>query len=131
MSGITLTTPFSITGSVTEDDTQAAVSSMSINWYTGVVTCVFNLGVVSGNALTPGAIAPQVTFVVNMITGAWYTLSSDTAVYPNQTGTFSGAGFTSFQTMFTGIRNDLEGFAASASEGGGFLAGTQTAWTEV
>lgn len=131
MSGITLTTPFSITGSVTENDPQAACSSMSVNWYTGVITSVFNVGSISGNTLTPGAIAPSVTLTVNMITGAWYTISSDTAVYPNQAGTFSGAGFTAFQNIFISVRNSLEGFAALSSEGGGFLPGTQTAWTAV
>jgi hypothetical protein len=126
MSGITLTTPFSITGSITESDTQAACVSTDISWSTGVITSIFSLGTVIGNALAPGGISPTITFTVNMITGAWVTLSSNTTLFPNQSGTFSGAGFTSFQTTFINIRNSMESFAA-----GSFLPGTSVPWAQV
>jgi hypothetical protein len=125
---ITLTTPFSLSGSETESDVSGAATSLDIDYQTGIGTLVFRQGNVVGGLLVAGAAAPFYVLTVNFNTGAWNVILSTSPNTIIQSGTFSGAGLTTFINMFVSIRNSAEGFAASASQGGGFLAGTTTAW---
>jgi hypothetical protein len=125
---ITLTTPFSLSGSETESDVSGAATSLDIDFQSGVGTIIFRQGNVSGGLLVAGASAPFFVLTVNFNTGAWNVVSSIAPSTIVQSGTFPGAGLTAFINMFVSIRNSAEGFAASSGQGGGFMAGTATAW---
>ena len=120
---ITLTTPFTLSGSETENDASAAATSLDIDFQAGIGTIVYRQGNVVGGLLVIGANAPVYVLTVNFNTGAWSVTQGTTVV---QSGTFSGAGFTSFINQFVAIRNAGESFAAAGP--GNFLPGTQVAW---
>ena len=125
---ITLTTPFTLTGSETESDISGAATSLDVDFTAGIGTIVFRQGNVVGGVLVIGANAPQLILTVNFNTGAWNVVSSVAPATVIMSGTFPGAGLTAFINQFVSIRNAAEGFAASAGQGGGFLPGTATAW---
>jgi hypothetical protein len=125
---ITLTTPFTLTGSETENDISGAATSLDIDFTAGLGSIVFRQGNVSGGVLVVGAQAPSFVLTVNFNTGAWNVVSSASPNTILQSGTFPGAGLTAFINQFVSIRNAAEGFAASAGQGGGFIPGTATAW---
>jgi len=122
---ITLTTPFTLSGSETESDISGAATSLDVDFTSGLGSIAFRQGNVIGGVLVVGANAPSYTLTVNFNTGAWNVQTGVTTI---ASGTFPGAGLTAFINQFVSIRNAAEGFAASASQGGGFLAGTTTAW---
>src|ERR1700684_803182 len=122
---ITLTTPFTLRGSETESYISGAATSLDVDFTSGLGSIAFRQGNVIGGVLVVGANAPSYTLTVNFNTGAWNVQTGVTTI---ASGTFPGAGLTAFINQFVSIRNAAEGFAASASQGGGFLAGTTTAW---
>jgi hypothetical protein len=123
---ITLTTPYTLSGAITESDVSAAATSISIDFQAGTGTLVFQQGNISGGLLVRGANAPFYVLTVNFNTGAWTVVNSTAPSTVIASGTFSGAGFTSFINQFVAIRNAGEGFAAASP--GNFLPGTATAW---
>jgi hypothetical protein len=125
---ITLTTPFSLSGSETESDVSGAATSLDVDFLSGVGTIIFRQGNVISGLLAAGASAPSFVLTVNFNNGAWNVVSSTAPSTVLQSGTFPGVGLTAFINQFVAIRNAAEGFAASAGQGGGFLAGTTTAW---
>jgi hypothetical protein len=118
---ITLTTAktVSINGSQVESDTQAAATLLDYDFLANVATLRFNIGSGAPSAFNIGVYDTPATLTVNMTTGTWSTTSG-------QSGTFSGAGFTSFQNQFKAIRNAAETFAAAQITP---VLGTQVAWT--
>lgn len=125
---ITLTTPFTLSGSIIENNVSAAATSLDVDFTSGIGTIVFKQGNVSGGLLANGANAPIFVLTVNFNTGAWTVVSSANPSVVVMSGTFPGAGLTAFINQFVSIRNSAEGFAASAGQGGGFLPGTASAW---
>lgn len=75
----------------------------------------FNDSIGVGALSTPG----QIDTIAGETTGAWTTTNG-------QSGTFAGAGFTSFQNQFKTIRNAAETFAAANITP---VLGSQVAWT--
>jgi hypothetical protein len=116
---ITLTTPFTISGSLSENDTQGAATVLDMDWMSNVGTIRFAVGSGAPANFNIGAVGSSqtITLSVNMTTGAWTATSG-------QSGTFSGAGFTNFQNQFKAIRNAAETFASTQ-----FMLGSQVAWT--
>jgi hypothetical protein len=125
---IALTTSFTLSGSITENDITGAATSLDIDFTAGLGSIVFRQGNIVGGLLSIGALAPSYTLTVNFNTGAWNVVSSTSPNTILQSGIFSGAGLTAFINQFVSIRNAAEGFAAQAGQGGGFLPGTPTAW---
>jgi hypothetical protein len=124
---ITLTTPFTLSGSETETDISGAATSLDVDFTAGLGSIVFRQGNVVGGVLVVGANAPVYTLTVNFNTGAWNVMQSGNST-PIASGTFPGVGLTAFINQFVSIRNAAEGFAALSSQGGGFLPGTNVAW---
>jgi hypothetical protein len=115
---ITLTTGklVAINGVTQENDTQGAAVSMTMDWIGNIGTIKFSIGSGAPSAFNVAVYDSPVVLTVNMTTGAW--TSTD-----GSSGTFSGAGFTSFQNQFKAIRNAAETFASSH-----FMPGTTVAW---
>jgi hypothetical protein len=118
---ITLATPFTISGSLSENDTQGAAVTLDMDWMGNIGTIKFAVGSGAPASFNIGAVGAgqAVTLTVNMTTGAWQASTG-------QSGTFSGAGFTNFQNQFKSIRNAAEGFAAAQIT---TFLGSQVAWT--
>lgn len=121
---ITLTTPFSISGSITESDTQGGNTSYTVDFNNNTVTFYFVIGSVSGASVVPGPVAATtangaLTVTVNMSTGVWSSSNG-------KSGTLSGTAFTNIVAAFKSIRNQAEAFAAGAAA---IMPGTQVAWT--
>jgi hypothetical protein len=115
---ITLTTgkTVSINGTQVENDTQGSCTILHMDFIGNIGSLSFSIGSGAPSAFNIGVYDAPVTLTVNMTTGAW-TTSVGTS------GTFSGAGFVSFQNQFKAIRNAAETFAASQ-----FMPGVQVAW---
>jgi len=120
---ITLTTPkqVSINGVVQENDTQGAATVLHYDFNSNVASWRFDIGSGAPSTFNIGVYNVPITLTVNMTTGAWTAESTGVTL---GSGTFSGAGFTSFQNQFKTIRNAAETFAANQ-----FMPGTQVAWT--
>lgn len=120
---INVTTPFSVSGSIAESDSQGGVTSYTVDFNNNSVTFNLVLGSVSGQSVIPGPVAAaagkSVTVTVNMTTGAWTSSNG-------LSGTLSGAAFTNIVAAFKSIRNQMETFASGAS---GIMPGAQVAWT--
>src|ERR1700722_9831199 len=100
---ITLTTPYTLSGAITENDVSASATSISIDFQAGTGTLVYQQGNVSGGLLVQGAHAPFYLLTVNFNNGAWTVVNSVSPSTIIASGTFSGAGFTSFINQFVSI----------------------------
>jgi hypothetical protein len=122
---ITLTTPktVSINGVQQENDTQGAATLLSYDFLANVATLRFSIGSGAPSAFNVGVYDTPILLTVNMTTGAWTAVNTQSGTGVGS-GTFSGAGFTSFQSQFKSIRNAAETFASTQ-----FMPGTQVAWT--
>jgi hypothetical protein len=122
---ITLTTPqlVAINGSTVENDTQGAATLLDYNFLSNVATIKFDIGSGAPSAFNVAVYDTPIILTVNMTTGVWSAVQSVTGIIAGS-GTFSGAGFTSFQNQFKSIRNAAETFASTT-----FMLGTQVAWT--
>ena len=127
---ITLTTPFtvSIGGVQVENDTNGAMTSLSVDFIGRTYTATFQVGTLVSNPtpnLNPGAqgtIQNQTIIItVNMLTGAW----SDNHGHG---GTIPGATLAPINSDFLGDRNIGESFMSVA---GGLMPGTFTLWTQI
>jgi hypothetical protein len=121
---ITLTTPkqVSINGVVQENDTQGAATVLHYDFMSNIATLRFDIGSGAPAAFNIGVYNVPITLTVNMTTGVWSAV--DATGLTVGSGTFSGAGFVSFQNQFKSIRNSAESFAATQ-----FMPGTQVPWT--
>lgn len=122
---ITLTTGTLIAknGVTVENDTQGAATYLTYDFLANIATLRFSIGSGAPSAFNVGVYDTPIVLTVNMTTGAWTAVSVQSGVVLNS-GTFSGAGFTSFQSQFKSIRNAAETFASTQ-----FMLGTQVAWT--
>lgn len=116
---INLTTPFSISGSITESDTIGACTYMVVDYRAQTVTFEFRQGVLASGNITAGNYSPVITMTVSLVTGAWTTSSG-------QSGTIGAGALASFNSQIKSDRNLVETFAAGGS---GILPGSQVAWT--
>jgi hypothetical protein len=122
---ITLTTAktVSINGVQQESDTQGAATLLSYDFLANIATLKFSIGSGAPSAFNIGVYDSPILLTVNMTTGVWSAITIQTGAVVGS-GTFSGAGFTSFQSQFKSIRNAAETFASTQ-----FMLGTQVAWT--
>ena len=128
---IALTTPFTLSGSVTENDTTGGCSGFSVDFIGGTTTFTLEVGTLSGSgastALVPGTYGPVVTVTMSLVTGAWVaytqTLSAPTPV-SFASGVINGTQVQQFIALLDSIRNGNEQFAS----GNTVMPGTYTAW---
>ena len=121
---ITLTTGKTvlINGVQQENDTQGAAVAMSYDFLANVATIRFSIGSGAPAAFNIGVYDAPILLTVNMTSGVWSAVNVQSGATVGS-GTFSGAGFTSFQNQFKTIRNAAETFASIQ-----FMLGTQVAW---
>lgn len=119
---LALQSTFSIPGVGSESDVNAAVTSVAVNYLTGILSITVQQGSTSGQNFSPGQYPPSYIFNVNLITGNW--MCNGTAL----SGTLSGTPFATNQAAFLNMLNMCETFALAQ---GLFPAATTTAWTSL
>lgn len=116
---ITLTTPFTLSGSISETDPTGAVMGFAVDLFASTVTFTLRQGNIQSGNLNAGAFAPTTTFTVNWVTGEYTSSNGKSGTVP------PGTQLNNFINQMKADRNLAESFAAGGS---GIMPGVQVPW---